>query len=266
MYEAHWGLRQSAFKGRTDAGYFHPSPPHDEALARLSFLVENRKRLGLVLGLPGSGKTLLLKTLARQLEATGAQVALVNMASLGAHDMLWELAARLALNPRRQQTRFQLWQTIVDRITENRYQQLRTVILFDDADEASPEVLTDVMRLVRHESSGASNMTAILAADTRFQEWLGERLLELVELKSDLEFWQPDDTREYLKTSLARAGGDRCVFPDEAALRLHELARGVPRQVNHLAEMALVAGAAHHLEQIDTGTIDAVYEELVLGH
>ena len=75
MYESHWGLRESPFRGLADPRYFYCSPTHDEALARLSFLVENHRRLGLLLGVPGNGKTLLLNVFGRQLRASGCQVA-----------------------------------------------------------------------------------------------------------------------------------------------------------------------------------------------
>ncbi len=264
MYESHWGLRESPFRGFTDPRYFYCSPTHDEALARLSFLIENHRRLGLLLGMPGSGKTLLLRVLARQLQETGYQVAMVNLLSLDARAMMWELATQLNRNPREQETPFQLWRGIMDRIAENRYQQLPTVILLDDVGEANPEVLTHIVRLVNHDLSAESYLTVVLAADPQAQKQLGRRLLELSELRIDLDSWEPDDTLHYLQDSLAKAGSQRPVFAAEAATRLHELTHGVPRQVSNLAEMALLAGAGRQLPEIDAATVESVYEELVL--
>ena len=69
MFESHWGLRESPFRDLADPRYFYCSPTHDEALARLQFLVRNHRRLGLLLGTPGSGKTLLLGVFGRQMRA-----------------------------------------------------------------------------------------------------------------------------------------------------------------------------------------------------
>ncbi len=265
MYESHWGLSESPFRGLTDPRYFYRSPTHDEALARLSFLIENRRRLGLLLGAPGSGKTLLLNVLERQLKEMGCQVVVVNLLSLDARAMLWELATQLNRNPYEQETSFQIWRGILDRVAENRYQQLPTVFLFDDIDEADPEVLTYVARLVRHDPSEESLLTTVLTADPEAQRRLGRRILELVELRIDLESWEPDDTLHYLADSLEKAGSHRPVFAKAAAWRLHELTGGVPRQVSNLAEMALLAGASQQLPQIDSATVESVYDELILA-
>lgn len=262
MYATHWGLRESPFRGPANPRYFYNSPTHDEALARLQFLVENHYRLGLLLGMPGNGKTLLLEVFAGQLRRAGSQVAIVNLLSLGTREFLWELATQLHRNPRREDTPFDLWRAVVDRLVENRYQQIPTVLLLDDADEMSPEVAAQVIRLLRHDPASRSYLTVVLAADPRRMKRLGRRILECCELRIELESWEADDTCQYLHQCLAAAGTERAVFNNAAALRLHELAQGVPRHINYLAELALVAGAGQQLSQIDKSTVDAVYEEL----
>ena len=64
MYQSHWGLRESPFRNCLDPQSFYQSPTHEEALARLHFLVEQHRRLGLLLGPAGSGKSLLLEVFA----------------------------------------------------------------------------------------------------------------------------------------------------------------------------------------------------------
>jgi general secretion pathway protein A len=258
-------LDESPFRGLADPRFFYCSPTHDEALARLTFLVENHRRLGLLLGEPGSGKTLVLKVLAQQLANGPCQVALVNLLSLDVRSMLWELATQLHRNPREDETPFQLWRTITDRVAENRYQQIPTVVLFDDVDEAHSELLGHIVRLVRHDAAAQSSLTVVLALNPRSLARLGRRVLELAELRIDLEPWGPEDTQRYLHDCLAKAGARQAVFASEAAARLHQLARGVPRQVSNLAELAMLAGAGEHLPQIDAATVQSVYDELAMS-
>ena len=99
MYQSHWGLREMPFSGCVDPKYFFPSPTHEEALARLHFLVENHRRLGLLFGASGFGKSLLLEVFAEQLRRSGQAVAKLNLVGLDSMEMLWQLAVGLGLNP-----------------------------------------------------------------------------------------------------------------------------------------------------------------------
>src|SRR5260370_40516061 len=98
-YRAHWGLTEAPFRGAFDARFFYESPTHEEALARLQFLVEERQRLGLLLGETGTGKSMLLEVFARNLRRNGSQVANISLAGADLREFLWLIAAELGLNP-----------------------------------------------------------------------------------------------------------------------------------------------------------------------
>ncbi|HEX3998676.1 MAG TPA: AAA family ATPase [Pirellulales bacterium] len=261
-YRAHWGLRETPFPSGLAPRLFFQSPCHEEALARLEFLVEQRQRLGLLLGLSGTGKSLVLDRLATNLRRDGAQVANLSLLGIDLHEFLWLLAAELGLNPDRRKSHFELWRDLIDRVDENRYQQLDTVILLDDADGGQPEVLDHLVRLIQSDRGMPTSLVLVLAAPAEKVSRIGARLLELAELRIDLDPWEESDTAGYLISALSLAGRKTLLFTDAAVLRLHELTGGIPRRVNQLASLALVAGAGRQLTTIDADTIDSVYREL----
>ena len=261
-YRAHWGLHEAPFASGLNPRHYHQSPAHEEALARLQFLVEQRQQVGLLLGGPGTGKSLLLEVLARDLRRQGSQVANVSLLGVDVHEFLWLLAADLGLNPRPQADVFSLWRGTLDRLAENRYQQLDTVVLLDDADEAPPEVLDHVARLAQADRGSQGPAVLVLSAASQRVSRLGSRLLDLADLRIDLEPWEEADTAAYLTSALAQAGCKSPVFTDDAVSRLQSVAGGVPRRMNQLAALALVAGAGRRLPRIDAETIEAVYHEL----
>ena len=59
MYRDHWGLREAPFRGSLDPRSFYQTPNAEEALARLHFLVEEHRRVGVCFGPPGGGKSML---------------------------------------------------------------------------------------------------------------------------------------------------------------------------------------------------------------
>jgi type II secretory pathway predicted ATPase ExeA len=70
---------------------------------------------------------------------------------------------------------------------------------------------------------------------------------------------------EYLHAALERCGSRERIFADSAIQRLYDLTDGVPRQVNRLAELALVAGAADRLPEVDAKVVESVFHELARG-
>ncbi len=262
MYQSHWGLRESPFRGALVWQFLQKSPTHEEALARMHFLVDNHRRMGLLMGPSGSGKSLLLELFAGQVNRRGLPVVKINLFGVEPAEILWLLAAGLKLNPHSSIAKAELWRMIIDRLAEFHYQQLHTVILLDDADSAHEDVLTQVTRLARHDGLGETRLTMILAGRQEKMRRLGEQLLELIELRIDLEPWEPLDTANFLKYSLTAAGQKSPVFSPQAVARLHELAQGIPRRVSQLADLSLLAGAGQNLQQIDAQVVESVYQEL----
>lgn len=263
MYTSHWGLRESPFRSCANPKYFFRSPTHDEALARLHFLVDNRRQLGVVTGEPGCGKSILLRVFADQLRQDGASVVLVGMMGLSAGEFLWAIAEQMGVPASDRDA--VVWRRIVDHLIENRYQRLASVLLFDEADEADSEALSSILRLLRADPSPDAQLTAVVTATPAGVGRIGRRLLDLSDLRIDLEPWDPADVAEYLQASLRKAGCQHTVFDGQAAAQIHALTQGNPRQVSQLAELALLAGAGQQRLAIDQDTVRSVYAELRVG-
>jgi type II secretory pathway predicted ATPase ExeA len=262
MYLRHWGLNEWPFRGGLDLRYFFQSPATDEALARIDFLVAENRRLGLLLGASGVGKSLLLEIASRELPGSGAQVAKFSLLGASPQEMLWQLADGWGLRPRPEEGIAALWRKVMDAIAANRYVQLPSVLLADDAEEARADTLAMLVRLLQADMSPHARLTVVLASRYERLRRLGERLLEVAELRIDLAPWDSTQTTFYLDTALERAGSRRKIFTGGAAARLHELAGGVPRRVCQLADLALLAGASQGAREVDTATVDGVFQEL----
>jgi type II secretory pathway predicted ATPase ExeA len=262
MYLSHWDLVDCPFPRRLEPKSFYPSPAHEEALARLEFLVDGEHRLGLLLGGGGTGKSLVLQVFADRLRRSGRPVAAAGLVGIEPRELLWQLAAGLGLHPEPSLPPWGLWRLLSDRLSEYRYQHLQAVFLLDDADHASAEVLTQVMRLVKCDPGVGSGLTVVMAGQEQRIGRLGADLLELAELRIDLGCWEQGETEKYVEAALAHAGRTAPAFNPAAMTRLYELSAGVPRRIAQLADLALVAGASQHLNRIDADTVDCVSQEL----
>jgi general secretion pathway protein A len=181
---------------------------------------------------------------------------------IGRSEFLWLLAGQLGVEIRPTAGEFLLSRAVEDHLIANRFQQISTILLVDDADCARDEVLDEIARLAHLGQARDAGLTLVLAAGVRQAHKLGARLLELAELRVDLECWDADDTAAFVKKSLAAAGRSTPIFSESALRRLHALSGGVPRRVKQLADLALLGGAGANLAQVEADLIDTVFHEL----
>lgn len=271
MYFRYWGLNDSPFRSGAEARFLYDCPTHEEALARMHFVVEERRRVGLLLGERGVGKSATLTAFARQIRATGGQVAYVNLVGQQPEEFLAALAVALGASSGRWESNGMLWRRLADRIAENRYQRLATVLLLDDADEASGgssgiNLQATLERLSILDSTAEARLALILAAKPGTVGRVGRRLLEAADLKIELDRWSEEDSLQFLDMAIKRAGRQTPLFTRAALERLHYLAEGVPRRLKQLADLSLLAGAGQELPSIDADTIDTVFHELGVVH
>jgi type II secretory pathway predicted ATPase ExeA len=262
MFLRHWGLQKDPFTAASPENLFLAGASHDEGLARLDYLVDHSRALGLMVGEGGIGKTTLLDVFARRRRRLGETVTVINLARVDLREFLWTLAAGLALNPADDESSFRLWRLVSDRLSERRYQQLRTTLIGDDAHLASDEMLAAVSQLLPL-AGGESRLTIVLATREQKQRRIETEVGDSVDLRIDLEPWTATETAEFLRASLARAGVTRTIFDERASRRLHVLSRGVPRLARKIGELALAAGAAQELPLIDEATVEDVFSEIV---
>jgi type II secretory pathway predicted ATPase ExeA len=258
----HWGLERQPFPTSLDADQCYPSASHEEALNRIEYLVEARRRLGVVLGEPGVGKSLALRGAARRLTRKGQTVVLVNAMGMSARELFWQVAVGLGAAPREDADVARLWRVVADRVVENRLEHLNTALLVDDAGQAGPDLVNQFVRLGRLDPTPAARWTIVLAATREQAARWNPSLRELADLRIDLRPWSEEDTIGYLQTALVDAGRFDPIFDDEALHEIFELAEGVPRRVARLADFALLAGAVGQMEMIDAATVSEAHEEL----
>jgi type II secretory pathway predicted ATPase ExeA len=257
----HWDLERWPFRSAPGAGPFYPTAGHNEALARIEYLVESRRRLGALLGETGTGKTLMLREATRRLARQGHTTVVVSALGTTTREVLWQTACSLKTSPREDADLPWLWRQIVDRVAENRIQQVNTVLFVDDAGQAGPDLMTQLVRLARLDTSPAARWTVVLAAEPGQAARWNDGLRSLVDLRIELPAWTAEDTVGYIQTALVEAGRLEPLFDDEALQTLHELSAGVPRQVARLADYALLAGAAAGHETIRVAIVEAAYDE-----
>jgi general secretion pathway protein A len=256
MFLAHWGLARSPFADGQAAPLFYEADSQAEALARLRFVVGDGRRLSVVAGDRGVGKTFALHRFAEECRREGRPVASASLAGLTVRELWWQLAAQLAIGPQPSDDAVALFRRLAGFVDSLRWRATSAAILLDDADLAGPDVRAQLARLVAL-GGHQPRLSLVLATSPAAVERLGADLLDAADLRIYLEPWSETECIGYLQHALLEAGCDRPAFDDEALAALAALSGGVPRRVNRLADQALLAAAAEGLETVNAAMVEA---------
>jgi general secretion pathway protein A len=268
MYESYWGLQRKPFENTADARFYYPSDSHQAAILKLRYVIESRQLAAVLTGAPGLGKSLIVQTLFRALPDTFLPRVHLVFPQLPAEELLAYLADELAgIAP---ESTGRSAQESVRRIQQALQQNVRrgqhTVIVVDEAHLIPDSRTVDTLRLLLNfEVDSAAAMTLLFVGQPA--------LLPLLDRHRDLEerlavkcLLRPLDLEEaiaYVSHRLQQAGASRLVFNEAALEAMHELSRGVPRQINRLGDLALLIGYAEERREISAEAIHAVSQELV---
>lgn len=264
MYAAYWGLRRAPFQNTLDDAWFFDGPGHEEALCRLLYLVEEKRTCGLLRGPSGTGKSLLMKLAARHGRRSTRLVAEVDLACADGPEILWRLTSQLGLGPKRNDSPARLWRSLDDHLVGARLVRRQTVFFFDHADQSFPECGPVLERLLHlaHRASGA--LTVLMAMrEGELPAWC-EGPTRFATLRIDLDPLNARQTAQFVASALRSAGCERDLFAPRALAAIYEESRGVPRTVNRLCELSLLAAMHDQQDVVDPQTVHGVAAELQL--
>ena len=269
MYESYWRLQARPFEPSSDPRFYFPSESHQAALLKLRYAIEHRRAAALVTAPAGVGKTMLVQQLLAQLpDAFQPQVNLV-FPQMPADQLLAYLAAELTgESPTETPAIERSVRRVVAKLTENAAAGRHAVVVIDEAHLLRDlDVLEAVRLLLNFEYQGYPMLTMLLVGQPSMLPTL-HRLPELddrLDVKCVVPRLTLEETMAYITHRLHAAGAMRPIFYPDALEALHDLAQGVPRRLNRLADLALLIGFAQELNAIRAPQIEAVAEELLIG-
>jgi type II secretory pathway predicted ATPase ExeA len=263
MYEGYWGLREKPFRKTPDPRYLFLNETYEEALERLQFAVEEMD-LALLTGEVGSGKTLLTRALVDRL-GDRHEVGMILNPRLSPRQFLRTTAAELGVK----EPRFHasdLLDQIHARLLELDEQGRAALLIVDEAHLIPGKPTFEEIRLLTNFQLDDRNLVAIvLVGQPELRDRLKHRAYRALTQRIGASFHlvplDLDDTRAYVAHRLAVAGAERPLFTDEAVVRLHAAAGGIPRLVNQLATQALLEGMARGVTEVDGTMVQAVASE-----
>jgi type II secretory pathway predicted ATPase ExeA len=266
-YLTYWRLSRSPFSpGHPTVDYF-VSGTIGDAMTRVEFLVQHSRRLGLLFGPHGVGKSSFIRYfIGRSSRFPKHLPGLVDMAGTTPdllarrfRDALWGDPGldRFVQDASLGRTLHEIDELIVANNAVGR----QPILFVDNADEVGEDVFQTLGIILRR----PGNWSALLAVDESLLVEIPRRILEECDVRVDLPAWDLGLTAEYIESQVANLGNRDDIFSAQGITRIHELGEGIPKRMFQLAEIALAVGAERRVESIDAELIDLVCEDFSFG-
>jgi len=268
MYKKFFGLKENPFNVNPDPRYLFLTHYTQEALACLTYGIETRKGFIMLTGEVGTGKTTLINKLLEWLHKERVSTAFVFNPRLSVSQFFDFMMADFGIvceSRQKGQMLLKLNQWLLERYQAGE----RAVLIVDEAQNLSPQMLEEIRLLTNLETSTEKLLQIVLAGQPELEQKLNQpelrQLRQRITLRAKTRQLTLDETQGYIQERLRIAGAENIdLFSPEAIVAVHRYARGIPRVTNLLCEHSLVSSFVDQLNPVPPEIVEEVARDFDL--
>ena len=215
MYESYWGLSEKPFENTPNPKFFYQSSQHQEGLARLSYVVSERKGAALLTGVFGCGKTLIARALLGDLPTTRYRMVYIANPLMSETELLRGIAHKLNIPNLPDRRSEILMDALLDSIGQALMDNVRdgkdTLIIIDEAHIIRNERMFEELRmLLNFQNEDRFMLTLILMGQPELKEMVDRNkpLAQRIYMGHHLVALTNSESMEYIRHRLTVAGSN----------------------------------------------------------
>ncbi len=253
----HFRFHEHPFGDNVNPKFFFRTEAHEDAYIKMKRCIEEHVAVGLTTALSGTGKTLLTQILISELDPAKYEVILVlaypGMTRTG---LLREVASELGVGELNPRTPVHVLMSIVQQQVMALHAAGRQlVIIIDECHFLGLDALQVIRTLSNIEVPERKLVTLLLFGEEFFLQKLARpefaSIANRMFVRAHLRPLTREETEQYVKFRCLVSGGRPTIFSPDCYEVIHELSRGIPRDVNRLCHTALFEAARRGKSQVD---------------
>lgn len=266
MYNKFYALKDKPFEITPDPRYLYLSESHREALAHLTYALNESKGFTVITGEVGTGKTTLVQMLLSRLDSHTRIAHLFNP-KLGTRDFFKYMCQDFGLKTDGLTTKGEFLSLLHTFLMECYARRERVVLIVDEAQTLSPALLEEVRLLTNLETPKAKLLQVILLGQPELDKTLAmnefRQLKQRISLRFNLKPLNRQETGEYIVRRLKAAGARNTdLFDDDAVKEIFRYSKGIPRLINVVCDNALMTGFVYEKHIIDRNIVREVIKDM----
>ena len=266
MYLDHYSLAHRPFSISPDPRFLWLGEKHAEALATLKFGILDNKGFLLITGEIGTGKTTLIKSLVKQLDAE-VTLAIISDPRLTLIDFFNILSNEFGMD-RRFESKGDFLLHFKKFLIEQYDQNKKVLLIVDEAQRLNHDLMDEIRVLSNVEFDHIKLINIFFVGQSEFNILLLEErnrpLRQRITYNYHLKPLTEAETGAFISHRLKVAGTSRSIFSAEAVREIYCFSQGVPRLINIICDHALLTGYSASLKIIDLAIIKECAKELEL--
>lgn len=265
MYLSYFGLDTAPFSIVPDHRALFMSQSHREAVAHLLYALNEAGGFVQLTGEVGTGKTTVSRYILANLPED-VDVALLLNPRITEKEMLESICDELSIQYGELATQKDLVSKLNDYLIEAHANGRKTVLIADEAQNLSREVLEQIRLLTNLETSTDKLLQIILIGQPELTQTLQRhdlrQLSQRIVGRFSLKPLNRQETAAYIEHRLKIAGVERPLFSAGAISRIHQLSRGIPRLINVLSDRALLGAYGQSKAKVDRRIVGQAAKEV----
>lgn len=267
MYTGFYGLTTDPFCLSPDPRFRFMHPSYRKAKAYMQYALHRAEGFILVTGVPGTGKTTLVKEMLDELHHTNINIAKLVSTQVGADDLLRLTAYGFGISEIGEHKASIIRQLEV--FLEEQYRlRRRNLLIVDEAQDLSPKALEELRLLTNLEQTDQPILQIFLVGQQQLLNLVRlsnmEQLNQRIIAACTLQPLSREQVMAYVLHRLRTAGWKKQnpklesrIFP-----LLHRFSQGIPRRINQLCSRLFLHGYVESKHHLTVGDVIQVIEEL----